>query len=197
MSSKDGSSRRAGFSLMEVIIATAILAASALVLSSLLGLGTKFGNRAELRSFALVKAQSVLDEYLASRASNGAGDPGNSQPGDSNLGAAPTAAMGLSSAAERTPAEWSGELAGQPALSFRLTVRPDTAQMRPEWAAALEIVTVQIFESSAAEGGPAPAKASNLPVCELSQWVRKPPRTFEKKQFSAGDGSANSGGWPQ
>ena len=65
--------RRAGFSLLEVMLATAILAASALVLSSLLGLGAKFGSRAEERTEALAQAQSLLDEFLAMPA--GAGEP--------------------------------------------------------------------------------------------------------------------------
>ena len=56
---------RSGFSLLEVMLATAILASSALVLSSLLGLGAKFGSRAEARTEALAQAQSLLDEFLA------------------------------------------------------------------------------------------------------------------------------------
>ena len=53
------------FSLLEVIIATAILAGSALVLFSLISLGTKYGNRAEERTIAVSQAQSVLDEFIA------------------------------------------------------------------------------------------------------------------------------------
>jgi prepilin-type N-terminal cleavage/methylation domain-containing protein len=40
---------RRGFSLLEVMIATAILAASAMVLLSLISLGTRFGSKAETR----------------------------------------------------------------------------------------------------------------------------------------------------
>lgn len=54
----------AGFSLLEVIIATAALAGSAMVLISLIGMGTRFGSKAEQRSVALSVAQTVLDEYL-------------------------------------------------------------------------------------------------------------------------------------
>lgn len=57
--------RQKAFSLLEVIIATAILAGSALVLFSLISLGTKYGNRAEERTIALSQAQSVLDEFIA------------------------------------------------------------------------------------------------------------------------------------
>ena len=56
--------KRSGFSLLEVMLATAILASSAMVLSSLLGLGTKLGCRAESRPEALSAAQSLLAEFL-------------------------------------------------------------------------------------------------------------------------------------
>ena len=56
---------RRGFSLLEIIIATAVLAASAMVLISLIGLGTKYGNRAEERTIALSQAESLIDEFLA------------------------------------------------------------------------------------------------------------------------------------
>jgi len=57
-------SSRCGFSLLEVMIATAILAASAMVLLSLISLGTRFGSKAEVRIGALVQAQSILDESI-------------------------------------------------------------------------------------------------------------------------------------
>ncbi len=55
---------RRGFSLLEVMIATAILAASAMVLLSLISLGTRFGSKAEARIAGLVQAQSILDESI-------------------------------------------------------------------------------------------------------------------------------------
>jgi prepilin-type N-terminal cleavage/methylation domain-containing protein len=57
-------SSQRGFSLLEVMIATAILAASAMVLLSLISLGTRFGSKAEMRIGALVQAQSILDESI-------------------------------------------------------------------------------------------------------------------------------------
>jgi prepilin-type N-terminal cleavage/methylation domain-containing protein len=62
MSSTDG--LRRGFSLLEVMIATAILAASAMVLLSLISLGTRFGSKAETRISALVQAVSIMDETV-------------------------------------------------------------------------------------------------------------------------------------
>jgi prepilin-type N-terminal cleavage/methylation domain-containing protein len=55
---------RRGFSLLEVMIATAILAASAMVVLSLISLGTRFGSKAETRIAGLVQAQSILDESI-------------------------------------------------------------------------------------------------------------------------------------
>ncbi len=56
---------RRGFSLLEMIIAIAILAASAMVLSSLIGLGAKYGNKAEERTHSLLQSQAMLDEWIA------------------------------------------------------------------------------------------------------------------------------------
>jgi len=56
---------RRGFSLMELILATAVLAASGAALFGLIGQGAMFAGRAQRESFALHLAQSVLDEFLA------------------------------------------------------------------------------------------------------------------------------------
>ncbi|TWT80833.1 hypothetical protein CA13_22790 [Planctomycetes bacterium CA13] len=57
--------RRIGFSLMEMIIATAVLAGSGAALFALVGQASQLARRAEERTVALQFAQSVLDEYLA------------------------------------------------------------------------------------------------------------------------------------
>jgi prepilin-type N-terminal cleavage/methylation domain-containing protein len=56
---------RRGFSLMELILATAVLAASGAALFGLIGQGAMFAGRAQRESFALHLAQSVIDEFLA------------------------------------------------------------------------------------------------------------------------------------
>jgi len=58
--------QRAGFSLMEMVIATAVLAASGAALFTLVGQASQFAGRAEERTVALQMAQSTLDEFLAS-----------------------------------------------------------------------------------------------------------------------------------
>ena len=72
---------RSAFSLLEIIIATAVLAASAMVLSSLIGLGSKYGNRAEERTIAVSQAESLLDEFLASDLSNQIEESSGELPG--------------------------------------------------------------------------------------------------------------------
>lgn len=54
-----------GLSLLEVIIATAILAGSGMILFSIIGLGSKYALRAEELTFSHHHAQSILDEWLA------------------------------------------------------------------------------------------------------------------------------------
>lgn len=58
-------SRRHAFSLLEVIIATAILAASAVMLMSLFATGDRHARRADERTMAQMLCHSKLDELLA------------------------------------------------------------------------------------------------------------------------------------
>lgn len=60
-----------GLSLLEVIIATAILAGSGLVLFSIIGMGSKYALRAEEITYAHHFAQTVLDEWQASSSAIG------------------------------------------------------------------------------------------------------------------------------
>lgn len=84
---------RSGLSLLEVMIATGILAGSAIVLSSIIGSGARFGNRAESRVTAMVQAHSVLDETLARIAAGNA------------------------------PEEFSGEIPGSTPRTFEVKIR--------------------------------------------------------------------------
>lgn len=57
--------RRGGFSLMEMMIATAVLAGSGVALFALVGQASQLARKAEERTVALQMAQSTLDEFLA------------------------------------------------------------------------------------------------------------------------------------
>jgi prepilin-type N-terminal cleavage/methylation domain-containing protein len=63
-------SLRRGFSLLEIIIATAVLAGSAMVLVSMIGVGSRYGQQAERRTLALAAASSLIDELMATYTPN-------------------------------------------------------------------------------------------------------------------------------
>ena len=139
---------RTAFSLLEVIIATAILAGSAMVLFSLIGMGTKYGNRAEQRTVAITQAQSMLDEFIARM---------------------PT---------EELREEVTGVLPGTSTRSFRIEVTPfewssksganQVTSATNEMFGGLYRVTLALFESNTALAG-----AEGEPLCQLSQLVRR------------------------
>ena len=57
-----------GFSLLEVVIATAILVSSSMVLLRLLSVGEQHQSRGERRAMAQIVAQSILDHLLVDEA---------------------------------------------------------------------------------------------------------------------------------
>ncbi len=153
--------KRDAFSLLEIIIATAVLAASAMVLSSLIGQGSKFGNRAEERTIALSQAESLMDEFLA-----GLGK------GDGRL------------------EEISGELPGPPARGFRISATPfdiglnqsSLSQASPNQASpnqadnnavvrggGLLRVTVELFETAGVQ-----VAGQGKSLIEISRFIRQP-----------------------
>ena len=149
---------RAAFSLLEIIIATAVLAASAMVLSSLIGLGSKYGNRAEERTIATSQAESLMDECLAQLAN--ANDP----------------------MAERT-----GELPGPPRRGFRISTTPfaqgtfaqgtgasasDSPGEGKNRSSSLLRITVEVFET-----GGANLNGDTRPLVRLSRLTRTAPST--------------------
>lgn len=140
---------REAFSLLEVIIATAILAGSAMVLFSLISLGTKYGNRAEERTIAISQAQSVLDEFVASMSSQEIRD------------------------------EVNGVLPSIPPRNYRIKITPfeftDNVGSNQNKNASNEVQTllfrikVELFETKAPSGG-----ENSEPLCQLSRLVRRP-----------------------
>ena len=150
---------RSGLSLLEVMIATGILAGSAIVLSSIIGTGARFGNRAESRITAMVQAHSVLDETLARIASGDVTD------------------------------EYSGELPGEIPRSFEVIIRElpphevstgsasrEARSSRADRSAvaddqpSLVQIEVLLFDASA-QGD----RRSSTPIVHLTQVTRRGP----------------------
>jgi type II secretory pathway pseudopilin PulG len=155
---------RNAFSLLEIIIATAILAGSAMVLFSLIGLGTKYGNRAEEQTSALTQAQSVLDEVIANLSD------------------------------EEIQEGVSGVLNGVPARSYRIEILPfelagnsgagRNSSTSSEMQTVLVRVTVALFKGNVSLAG-----MESEPLCQLTRLVRKP-----RLDGPAGEPSSNVGG---
>ena len=188
MIARDSKSRGA-FSLLEVMIATAILAGSAMVLLSLIGLGTRYGNRSEARIAALVQAQSILDESIARIT---AGD---------------------------TTAKYSGELTGPPPRSYQISVEPVTAQEdSKDWndseppqlaesapapspspsstsqrTTSLVRVTVKLFDGATNN---AVATNSSEPMISLTRWIRIQTPATNDPNGMASPASSGSRGFP-
>ena len=160
-----GRTRRA-FSLLEVIIATAILAGSAMVLFSLIALGTKYGNRAEVRTIAISQAQSILDEFVA----------------------------GISSQENQT--EIKGILPSDPPRRFVISVGPikvgESKAMggdssAPSMQTSLVRVTVTLYESHGQL-----MNETAEPLCELSRLIRRA-QTDEARPTFANESRMGSG----
>ena len=140
---------RGAFSLLEVIIATAILAGSAMILFSLISLGTKYGYRAEEKTIAIAQAQSVLDEFIARMPDHD------------------------------VQAETNGILPSVPNRKFRVRVTPfelagkhgarRNAEAAIEMQPVLVRVQVRLFESKAQLGS-----EDTEPLFEISRLVRRP-----------------------
>jgi type II secretory pathway pseudopilin PulG len=155
---------RNAFSLLEIIIATAILAGSAMVLFSLIGLGTKYGNRAEEQTSALNQAQSVLDEVIANLSD------------------------------EEIQEGVSGVLNGVPARSYRIEILPfelagnsgagRNSSTSSEMQTVLVRVTVALFKGNVSLAG-----MESEPLCQLTRLVRKP-----RLDGPAGEPNSNVGG---
>ena len=155
---------RNAFSLLEIIIATAILAGSAMVLFSLIGLGTKYGNRAEEQTSALNQAQSVLDEVIANLSD------------------------------EEIQEGVSGVLNGVPARSYRIEILPfelagnsgagRNSSTSSEMQTVLVRVTVALFKGNVSLAG-----MESEPLCQLTRLVRKP-----RLDGPAGEPNSNGGG---
>lgn len=164
---------RTGFSLLEVMIATAILAGSAMVLMSLISMGTKYGGRAEDRITALVQAQSVLDETIARMAFEELREQQSGELSSGDSVSAPRRSYRISvkpfpwSDDAREAASMSADVAGMETNNPTDARRPETLAPRPS---SLVRITVELFE-----GGASPGNSEADPLVALTRIVRQYP----------------------
>lgn len=177
---------RYAFSLLEVMIATAILAASAMVLLSLISLGTRFGSKAETRIGALIQAQSIMDESIlavqagSDQESYSAVLPGG-QPRSYRVVIEP---IPLADTTEISPSA-TQSLATQSSPqsnpfntpfsppSGTTAANPDNASSPPQ-ASELVSITVELFDSANTTVSSGPEA---VPLVQLKRLVRRSPRT--------------------
>lgn len=177
---------RYAFSLLEVMIATAILAASAMVLLSLISLGTRFGSKAETRIGALIQAQSIMDESIlavqagSDQESYSAVLPGG-QPRSYRVVIEP---IPLADPTEISPSA-TQSLATQSSPqsnpfntpfsppSGTTAANPDNASSPPQ-ASELVSITVELFDSANTTVSSGPEAE---PLVQLKRLVRRSPRT--------------------
>jgi hypothetical protein len=167
------------------MIATAILAASAMVLLSLISLGTRFGSKAETRIGALIQAQSIMDESIlavqagSDQESYSAVLPGG-QPRSYRVVIEP---IPLADPAEISPSA-TQSLAAQSSPqsnpfstpfsppSGTTAANPDNASSPPQ-ASELVSITVELFDSANTTVSSAPEA---VPLVQLKRLVRRSPR---------------------
>ncbi len=169
---------RSGFSLLEVMLATAILASSAMVLSSLLGLGSKFGSRAEARTEALSAAESLLAEYLvlpgeqSEREEERTGILNSNPPRSFRIRMVDAAFGGIDGAdsgANRLIAASSASPMNSLTNSLTTGSLANSGQTSQALPSRLVVVTVEVFESAEQE-----VSDDTRVLCQLSQLVRVP-----------------------
>jgi len=173
-----GRRKRSGFSLLEVMLATAILASSAMVLGSLLGLGSKFGSRAEARTEALSDAQSLLAEFLvlpgeqSEREDERTGILNSNPPRsfrirmvDAVPGGADRAGSGANSSLPASSHSTMNSLTS----SSSSASQANSSQSPQPSPSRLVMVTVEVFESAEQE-----VSDDARVLCQLSQLVRIP-----------------------
>lgn len=149
--------RRDGFSLIEMILATAILAASGSALFMLIGQASRFGLRAEEEATALQLAQSLLDETIAMPAAVETEGTFENDPrwsyrivretveGGSSAGSGISTGDGISTRG--------GASGGEPA------------------GGTLTRIVVEVLRSDEAPRPVAPSGPEDAPTCRLVRWV--------------------------
>jgi hypothetical protein len=167
------------------MIATAILAASAMVLLSLISLGTRFGSKAETRIGALIQAQSIMDESIlavqagSDQESYSAVLPGG-QPRSYRVVIEPIPLADpteISPSATQSLATQSSPQSNPFSTPFNppsgtTAANPDNASSTPQ-ASELVSITVELFDSANTTVSSGPEAE---PLVQLKRLVRRSPR---------------------
>jgi hypothetical protein len=167
------------------MIATAILAASAMVLLSLISLGTRFGSKAETRIGALIQAQSIMDESIlavqagSDQESYSAVLPGG-QPRSYRVVIEPIPLADpteISPSATQSLATQSSPQSNPFSTPFNppsvtTAANPDNASSPPQ-ASELVSITVELFDSANTNVSSGPEAE---PLVQLKRLVRRSPR---------------------
>jgi hypothetical protein len=167
------------------MIATAILAASAMVLLSLISLGTRFGSKAETRIGALIQAQSIMDESIlavqagSDQESYSAVLPGG-QPRSYRVVIEPIPLADpteISPSATQSLATQSSPQSNPFSTPFNppsgtTAANPDNASSPPQ-ASELVSITVELFDSANTTVSSGPEAE---PLVQLKRLVRRSPR---------------------
>jgi hypothetical protein len=167
------------------MIATAILAASAMVLLSLISLGTRFGSKAETRIGALIQAQSIMDESIlavqagSDQESYSAVLPGG-QPRSYRVVIEPIPLADpteISPSATQSLATQSSPQSNPFSTPFSppsgtTAANPDNASSPPQ-ASELVSITVELFDSANTTVSSGPEAE---PLVQLKRLVRRSPR---------------------
>ncbi len=174
-STKGWISKRNGFSLMEIILATAILAASGAALLGLIGQASRFALNAEQRTIALMHAETLLGEYLATP----------SMEMEGTVSSAPEWSYTIETSEISLASSSSGSLGGGSVSGGAVggsSSPGDAASM------SLQRVEVSVFGGgNAASTRVGCARSEAVPVVTLVRWVR----TSSLKQTTPGQGGAD------
>ena len=161
--------RRLAFSLMEVIIATAVLAASGAALFALIGQAAGYASKAQTRSEALLAAQTALDEYLAGVPEE---ELSRSQTEGERRWQIEIADETLGLAVSRSTSQMAG---GDPSsVAGSSQMNAEDTPLQHATPMELRRVTVQVFASPQIAGGSRGGDAQ--PIVELTTWSRLPKR---------------------
>lgn len=178
--------RRMGFSLLEVVLSAAILAASSMVLFSTFSLGDRQGTQAVADQQAMLLCQSLVDELLAR--------PDKLLPAEGvAFPAAPEWAYWIQS----TPTGVDGLVAVTVRVAKGTAVPVGTSAAAPaqpggrtQVVPATPAIPTTVGSRTQSAGTPAPARSG--PECTIVRWMRAGPADADSQASPAGGSGSDA-----